>query len=157
MQSIFLADRGWVGWKRTPEREAVEILFEFDAVREFHAVHVFANNQFTRDVAVFKSVSVAFSVGGEIFSGDPVVNAPLEDAIFEEPRNVTAKLHRRIGKFVRVRMEFASKWIMISEVAFDSSVARGNYTAESEEEDVEEAVTAEAPMLKDQGRYSVLS
>ena len=54
-------------------------------------------------------------------------------------------------------MEFASKWIMISEVAFDSSVARGNYTAESEEEDVEEAVTAEAPMLKDQGRYSVLS
>ena len=149
-----------MGWKRTPEREAVEILFEFDAVREFHAVHVFANNQFTRDVAVFKSVSVAFSVGGEIFSGDPVVNAPLEDAIFEEPRNVTAKLHRRIGKFVRVSMEFASKWIMISEVAFDSSVARGNYTAESEEEDeenVEVAVTAEAPMLKDQGRYSVLS
>ena len=57
-------------------------------------------------------------------------------------------------------MEFASKWIMISEVAFDSSVARGNYTAESEEEDeenAEEAVAAEVPMLKDQGRSSVLS
>ena len=96
-----------------------------------------------------------------MFKNPPqVVNAPLEDAIFEEPRNVTAKLHRRIGKFVRVSMEFASKWIMISEVAFDSSVARGNYTAESEEEDeenAEEAVAAEVPMLKDQGRSSVLS
>ena len=130
-------------------------------MREFHAVHVFSNNQFTRDVAVFKSVSVAFSVGGEIFSGDPVVNAPLEDAIFEEPRNVTAKLHRRIGKFVRVRMEFASKWIMISEVTFDSSVARGNYTAESEDDGekvgvAEGAATAEAPMLKDQGGNSIV-
>ena len=64
-----------MGWKRTPERDAVEILFEFDAVREFHAVHVFANNQFTRDVAVFKSVSVAFSVGGQIYSGDPGSNS----------------------------------------------------------------------------------
>ena len=70
--SILLVDRGWVGWKRTPERETVEILFEFDAVREFHAVHIFANNQFTRDVAVFKAVSVAFSVGGTVFSGEPV-------------------------------------------------------------------------------------
>ena len=52
-------------------------------------------NQFTRDVAVFGAVSVAFSVGGEIFAGEPVTNAPLEDAIFEEPRNVTTKLHRR--------------------------------------------------------------
>ncbi len=30
---------------------------------------------------------------------------------------------------------FAARWIMISEVSFDSSVARGNYTAEEEEEE----------------------
>ena len=49
-------------------------------------------------------------------------------------------------------MEFASKWIMISEVTFDSSVARGNYSVESEADvrEAEGAATAEAPMLKDQ-------
>ena len=55
-------------------------------------------------------------------------------------------------------MEFASKWIMISEVTFDSSVARGNYSVESED-DVREAegtaTAEEAPMLKDQGGNSI--
>ena len=54
----------------------------------------------------------------------------MEDAIFEEPRNVSIKLHRRAAKHVKVRLFFAARWIMISEVSFDSSPARGNYTEE---------------------------
>ncbi len=34
----------------------------------------------------------------QIDSGDPVSHVPMEDAIFEEPRNVSAKLHRRVAK-----------------------------------------------------------
>ena len=110
----------------------VEILFEFDVVREFHGVHVFTNNQFTRDVSVFKEARVLFSIGGKIFNSDPVFHLPMDDQIFEEPRNVTAKLHRRVAKFIKLQLFFRSKWIMISEVSFDSSVARGNYTPEVE-------------------------
>ena len=47
---------------------------------------------------------------------------------------MTTKLHRRVGRFVKIKLYFSSKWILISEVSFDSSVARGNYTVESIDE-----------------------
>lgn len=45
--------QGWVGWRNdTRSGQPVEIKFEFDQVREFTAVHIFCNNQFTREVQV---------------------------------------------------------------------------------------------------------
>lgn len=44
----------------------------------------------------------------------------MEDRIFESSRNVSIKLHHRIGRFVKIQLTFASKWIMISEIMFDS-------------------------------------
>lgn len=45
--------KDWVGWKNdTRNGQPVEIKFEFDRVREFSAVHVFANNQMTKDIKV---------------------------------------------------------------------------------------------------------
>lgn len=61
-----------------------------------------------------------FSVGGKYYPGEPIVYETVEDRIFESPRNVTIKLHHRIGKFVKLRFDFKSRWIMISEVTFDS-------------------------------------
>ena len=60
-----------------------------------------------------------FSVGGEIYNADVVTYTPMTDEIFEEPRNISAKLHRRIGRFVKVQLYFASKWLLISEVSFN--------------------------------------
>ena len=63
-----------MGWKQSPGRdEMVEIVFEFEAVREFHQLHVYTNNQFTRDVAVFKEARVLFSIGGEVRISDSIV------------------------------------------------------------------------------------
>ena len=75
-----------------------------------------------------------FSIGGKVFNSDPVSYLPMEDQIFEEARNVSAKLHRRIGRYVKIELHFSSKWILISEVSFQSSIARGNYTDETEVE-----------------------
>ncbi len=98
-------------------------------MREFHAINVYVNNQFEREVSVFERMLVLFSVSDKQFDLDDSVEfVHMEDTVIEDPRNVTAKLHRRVAKFVRVRLYFAGKWIMISEVSFDSSVARGNYT-----------------------------
>lgn len=45
--------QGWVGWKNdTRSGHPLEIKFEFDHVREFSAVHIYCNNQFTKDVQV---------------------------------------------------------------------------------------------------------
>lgn len=69
---------------------------------------------------VFSEVAIMFSIGGKYYTGDPIVYSYMEDRIFEHSRNITIKLHHRIGKFVKLRFSFASRWIMISEITFDS-------------------------------------
>lgn len=39
----------------------------------------------------------------------------------ENARDVTVKLHNRIGKYLQVHLYFALRWIMLSEVSFVSS------------------------------------
>ncbi|XP_017890624.2 discoidin domain-containing receptor 2-like [Ceratina calcarata] len=135
--------QGWVGWRNdTRSGHPLEVKFEFDHVREFSAVHIYCNNQFTKDVQVFAEASIMFSVGGKYYTGDPIVYSYMEDRIFEHSRNISIKLHHRIGKFVKLRFSFASRWIMVSEVTFDSDIAHGNFTPES-------APTTEAPRSRD--------
>ncbi|XP_030749296.1 discoidin domain-containing receptor 2-like [Sitophilus oryzae] len=125
--------QGWVGWKNdTREGKPIEIVFEFDRIREFTAVHLYTNNQFTRDVQVFSEARVFFSVAGKRYKGEPITFDYMEDRIFETPRNVSIKLHHRVGRFVKLQLFFASKWILISEIAFDSSPTTGNFTEEEE-------------------------
>ena len=97
---------------------------------------------------IFSEMEVHFSIGGEIYHGDAIVMRPAEDRIFENSRNVTVKLHHRVGRFdnwiefnprkswnsefwvelmnwnwyrfVKVRLAFANRWILISEVSFKS-------------------------------------
>ncbi|XP_066250296.1 discoidin domain-containing receptor 2-like [Euwallacea similis] len=123
----------WVGWRNDSHHKPIEIKFEFEKVREFSAVHIYCNNQFTKDVQVFSMAKVWFSIGGKRFNrGEPISFEYIEDKIFENARNVTIKLHHRVGKFVKIQLYFASKWILISEVAFESVVAHGNFSAEPE-------------------------
>lgn len=76
-----------------------------------------------------------FSIGGQIYPGEPIVHRPPEDRIFENSRNVSVKLHHRVGRFVKLRLVFPAppaRWILLSEVSFRSepaSTAR-NYTTE---------------------------
>ncbi|KAE8743335.1 hypothetical protein FOCC_FOCC011074 [Frankliniella occidentalis] len=82
---------------------------------------------------VFSEAQVFFSVGGRHFNGQPITYTTMEDRIFESSRNVSIKLHHRVGRFVKLRLHFAAKWMLISEISFDSSVAHGNFTPEPAE------------------------
>lgn len=64
---------------------------------------------------------VFFSIGGKKFQGEPVQFSYMPDLIMEHARDVTIKLHHRIGKYVQVHLYFALRWIMISEISFISS------------------------------------
>lgn len=77
---------------------------------------------------VFSEAQVMFSVTGQHFPGQPITYTYLEDRIFENSRNVSIKLHHRVGRFVKLRLHFANKWILISEISFDSVVAHGNFS-----------------------------
>ncbi|KAI4471024.1 tyrosine-protein kinase receptor [Holotrichia oblita] len=126
--------QAWVGWKNdTRTNKPLEIKFEFDKVREFSATHIFCNNLFTKDVQIFSSAKLLFSIGGKRFNrGEPISFEYMEDRIFENARNITIKLHHRIGKFVKIQLYFAARWMLISEINFDSIVAHGNFTPEPE-------------------------
>ncbi|XP_051161708.1 discoidin domain-containing receptor tyrosine kinase B-like [Leptopilina boulardi] len=135
--------QGWVGWKNDSRNgQPIEIKFEFDNVREFSAVHIYCNNQFTKDVRVFSQVDILFSIGGKYYPGEPITYTYMEDNIFETPHNISVKLHHRVGKFVKLKLHFAAKWIMVSEVNFDSDVAHGNFT-------IEDLTSTETPVQSD--------
>lgn len=110
-----------MGWKNdTSFSRSVEILFEFDQVRNFSAAYFYANNMHTKEVAVFLAARIWFSVGGKHFSHPPVNFSYMPDPFLEEARNVTMNLYYRVGKFVKVELTFGAKWMLISEVAFSS-------------------------------------
>lgn len=53
LTSSFSSGNGWVGWKNdsTPNGY-VELIFEFDEIRNFSAAYFYANNFFSRNVQV---------------------------------------------------------------------------------------------------------
>jgi len=70
----------WVGWRNDSfsrgasvlRQASVEMKWRFDAVRNFSALRIHANNMFSRDVRVFRAATVSFSVGGQLFAAPPV-------------------------------------------------------------------------------------
>ena len=111
----------WVGWRNESRNgKPTEITFRFDAVRNFTALRIHCNNMFSKDVRVFKSITVSFSIGGEFYTGEPIFFEYMRDTLIEYARHVTIPLHNHIGRFVKLELAFDSKWLMISEVTFES-------------------------------------
>lgn len=67
---------------------------------------------------MFVHAKAFFSIGGQHFIGEPVHFSYMPDTVMENARDVTIKLHHRIGKYVQVHLYFALRWIMLSEVSF---------------------------------------
>jgi len=68
----------WVGWKRPDDDDHtvdhVEIVFRFDAERNFTAATFHASNAFSRDVRVFRAAAFRFERRG----GGAVTSLPVE-------------------------------------------------------------------------------
>jgi discoidin domain receptor family protein 2 len=69
---------------------------------------------------VFAKAKVMFSVGGRFYNGRPLVYTYMPDTVLENARNVSINLHGRFGRFVKIQLYFSTRWIMISEVVFES-------------------------------------
>lgn len=74
---------------------------------------------------VFSTVKILFSMDGEIFQ---TKNSPIKEAPNPEffPKNRTAfnvvvGLKHRVSRFLKVQLHFKARWILLSEVTFDSS------------------------------------
>lgn len=123
----------WVGWRNdSPHSNPLEMVFEFDSVRNFSEAYFHCNNQHTKDVSLFSLAKFWFSVGGRWYLEEPLVFKNMHNPLPEKARNVTIRLHHKIGRFVKVHLSYRSGWILLSEVAFSSQPAEGNFTEEEE-------------------------
>ena len=145
----------WVAWKtdgvRPADADPVEIEFRLDDVRALTAVRVHCNNAFERDVGVFAVAELHFSVGGRVFDvrSAPVFYTAAPDSVVEQPRYVTVPVQpARVARFVRLLMHFDRRWIMISEVHFDTEPVSENYAEEDEDERILPVTVVTAPAAK---------
>ncbi|XP_051161939.1 discoidin domain-containing receptor tyrosine kinase B [Leptopilina boulardi] len=125
----------WVGWRNDTWNvleKPVEITFEFDYVRNFTSMHLHTNNFFTKDVQVFSHAKVYLSGEASQFTGEPVQFSYMPDLVLEQARDVTIKLHSRAGRFLKLQLYFAARWIMLSEVIFESVIFEWNNTDDEE-------------------------
>ncbi|XP_062121612.1 discoidin domain-containing receptor 2 isoform X1 [Drosophila sulfurigaster albostrigata] len=121
----------WIGWRNdTLLGRPVEITFEFETVRNFSAVIIHTNNMFSKDVQVFVHAKVFFSIGGRQFNGEPVQFSYMPDQVLDHARDVTIKLHHRLGRYLQLHLYFAARWMMLSEITFISVPVVGNFTDE---------------------------
>jgi len=107
--------------------------FRFDAVRNFSSVSFHANNQRSRDVRVFRAARLTFSGGVDAASGggrrSRTVNySYVRDDVMEYARVIPVALHHHVGDHVTVRLYFDDRWIMISEVQFQSGTPDTQHT-----------------------------
>lgn len=118
----------WIGWSNDsiPVRAnggLVEMTFRFDAVRNFSSARLRANNVLSRDVAVFRRALPFVSVDGRSYASlDPVDTQGAGRDASASVRDVVLPLVGAVGRFIRLRLEFAAHWMLISEVEFTSGL-----------------------------------
>ncbi|CAG2170471.1 unnamed protein product, partial [Oppiella nova] len=108
----------WIGWQNS--NKSVEIVFDFESVHNFTTTSINCHNSFTRDVRVFSSALIWFSIDGVKWSNVPIKYSYQSDHTLERPRDVIIHLQYRIGRYVKMSFRFGAQWLHISEIAFDS-------------------------------------
>ncbi|XP_043064703.1 discoidin domain-containing receptor 2 [Drosophila ficusphila] len=83
---------------------------------------------FSKDVQVFVHAKVFFSIDGRQFAAEPVQFSYMPDHVLDHARDVTIKLHHRLGRFLQLHLYFAARWMMVSEITFTSVPVFGNFT-----------------------------
>ena len=117
----------WVGWKSgefAGDDEYVEIAFQFDEDRNFTSVTFHVNNAFNRDVRIFRAATFLFE-RRRLTAVTTSLPVPVEfeyerDNVMEYARHVIVPLQHGVGQRIVARLYFDARWIMISEVQFQS-------------------------------------
>ncbi|XP_052789202.1 discoidin domain-containing receptor 2-like isoform X2 [Mya arenaria] len=131
-QELGIKGYEWVGWKNDTLEDPgpVSVVFKFDTVRNFSTVMMFCNNYFTKDVRVFDYADIYSSIGGKYYSQKIERFYFIRDTVVEYARQVQIKLEHIVAKYIKIDLYFDAKWVLISEVQFESKPAVGNFSAE---------------------------
>uniref|UniRef100_A0A3Q3QDD7 receptor protein-tyrosine kinase n=1 Tax=Monopterus albus TaxID=43700 RepID=A0A3Q3QDD7_MONAL len=113
----------YVGWSnKSFPKGYVEMIFEFDHVRNFTSMKVHCSNMFSRGVRMFRQATCYLRSGSD-WEADPVTFRPTVDRVSHIARFVTVPLGDRTASAIKCRFHFSDLWMLFSEVAFQSGSA----------------------------------
>ena len=112
----------WIGWSNDTNGY-IRIVFQFDTIRQINRMTIHTNNLFSKDILIFKTAMISFSMtNDEKNYSNTIIYQHIRDDIFEIARPVLIELNNQIGRFLRLDLYFDSKWLLISEITFDSQI-----------------------------------
>ncbi|KAL3871837.1 hypothetical protein ACJMK2_039809 [Sinanodonta woodiana] len=149
-QGLGIKGYEWVGWKNDSIESSgpLEIKFKFDTIRNFMSLTLHCNNYFSKEVKVIRRALAYFSIGGKYFVNEPLHYDIVPDNVVEHARNVTVPLNNNTGRFIKLKLFFDAKWIMISEVHFESIVASATFYPEDPPTSTQTPVTSTSNVLQ---------
>ncbi|XP_053550053.1 discoidin domain-containing receptor 2 isoform X2 [Bombina bombina] len=111
----------YVGWSNESFPNGyVEIMFEFDRIRNFTTMKVHCNNMFAKGVKIFKEVQCFFRSEANEWEANSVSSILILDDVNPSARFVTVQLHNRMARAIKCQYYFADTWMMFSEITFQS-------------------------------------
>ncbi|XP_062989773.1 discoidin domain-containing receptor 2 [Elgaria multicarinata webbii] len=117
----------YVGWRNESTTNGhVEIIFEFDRIRNFTTMKVHCNNMFAKGVKIFKEVQCHFRSEANEWEPNTISSVPVLDDVNPSARFVTVSLHHHMASAIKCQFYFADTWMMFSEITFQSDAAMYN-------------------------------
>ncbi|XP_066453165.1 discoidin domain-containing receptor 2 isoform X2 [Eleutherodactylus coqui] len=111
----------YVGWSNESFPNGyVEIMFEFDRIRNFTTMKVHCNNMFSKGVKIFKEVQCFFRSEANEWEANSVISVLIMDDANPSARYVTVQLHNHMARAIKCQYYFADSWMMFSEITFES-------------------------------------
>ncbi|XP_076248235.1 discoidin domain-containing receptor 2-like [Calliopsis andreniformis] len=122
----------WVGWT---DRDSVQLIFEFQELREFENCTIHVARLSELKIEMFSSLRVWFSNDGEDYQSDAdILETPSDSGSLTTDGIVSASiaLQSKIGKFVKLELSLASKWLLLSEISFHTVAGIKNHSTDSD-------------------------
>ncbi|XP_078042513.1 discoidin domain-containing receptor 2 isoform X2 [Augochlora pura] len=108
----------WVGWS---DRNTVQFLFEFQEIREFENCSIHVARLPELEVEMFSKLRIWFTTNDGDYQTNPDISEtnPIDanDAI-ATVLSTSIPLRSKTGKFVKLELDFAGKWLLLSEITF---------------------------------------
>uniref|UniRef100_A0AAX7T7C5 receptor protein-tyrosine kinase n=1 Tax=Astatotilapia calliptera TaxID=8154 RepID=A0AAX7T7C5_ASTCA len=110
----------YVGWNNESFPSGfVEIMFEFDRIRNFTTMKVHCNNMFSRHVKAFRQVVCYFRSDSD-WEATPLSFSPAADEKNPTARFVIVNLANHMASAIKCQFYFADAWMLFSEITFQS-------------------------------------
>ena len=118
--------KGWVGWSSSFTNSSyIDITFKFSGVRKFKNVTLTVNVDKKRSYTVFERSEIFFASNSDGFSDTSFLqDCPKESENSGTPysRNITLSLCENTARFIKLRLYFGGRWLLLTEISFNSGI-----------------------------------